>query len=72
MVAAAVALVATTAGFMTGFLNPINTGLGQKIAGLPIYSGIEFRIAAFVVFVLAGMIYIMQYAKKVKRILKQA
>ncbi|REJ25669.1 MAG: putative basic amino acid antiporter YfcC [Bacillaceae bacterium] len=67
MVAAAVALVATTAGFMTGFLNPINTGLGQKIAGLPIYSGIEFRIAAFVVFVLAGMIYIMQYAKKVKK-----
>ncbi|MDQ7862255.1 hypothetical protein RCO48_18335 [Peribacillus frigoritolerans] len=30
MVAVSVALVATTAGFMTGFLNPINTGLGQK------------------------------------------
>ncbi|MBD1379363.1 YfcC family protein [Metabacillus arenae] len=67
VVAAAVALVATTAGFMTGFLNPINTGLGQKISGLPVFSGIELRIIAFVVFVLAGIIYIIRYAQKVKR-----
>lgn len=66
MVAVSVALVATTAGFMTGFLNPINTGLGQKIAGLPLYSGIELRIIAFIIFVTAGMAYIMRYAKKVK------
>ncbi|MDQ0859978.1 YfcC family protein [Bacillus sp. V2I10] len=67
VVAAAVALVATTAGFMTGFLNPINTGLGQKISGLPVFSGIELRMIAFVVFVLAGIIYIIRYAQKVKR-----
>ena len=66
MVAVSVALVATTAGFMTGFLNPINTGLGQKIAGLPVYSGIELRIIAFIVFVVAGTAYIMRYAKKIK------
>jgi uncharacterized ion transporter superfamily protein YfcC len=67
VVAAAVALVATTAGFMTGFLNPINTGLGQKISGLPVFSGIELRFTAFVLFVLAGIIYIIRYAQKVKR-----
>ncbi|MGM0876942.1 MAG: YfcC family protein [Bacillota bacterium] len=66
LVAAAVALVATTAGFMTGFLNPINTGLGQKISGLPVFSGIELRIIAFVVFVIVGIIYIIRYAQKVK------
>lgn len=67
MVAAAVALVATTAGFMTGFLNPINTGLGQKISGLPVFSGIELRIIAFVVFALVGILYIISYAQKVRR-----
>ncbi|WP_078412086.1 YfcC family protein [Priestia abyssalis] len=67
VVAVSVALVATTAGFMTGFLNPINTGLGQKISGLPVFSGIELRIIAFVVFVLAGVIYIIRYAQKVKK-----
>ncbi|WP_231597576.1 YfcC family protein [Bacillus sp. SA1-12] len=66
MVAAAVALVATTAGFMTGFLNPINTGLGQKISGLPVFSGIEMRFIAFIVFVLVGIIYIVRYAQKVR------
>lgn len=67
MVAVAVALVATTAGFTTGFLNPINTGLGQKISGIPVFSGIELRIGAFAVFVLVGMIYIIRYAQKVKK-----
>ncbi|MEC2077135.1 YfcC family protein [Metabacillus fastidiosus] len=66
VVAAAVALVATTAGFTTGFLNPVTTGLGQKISGLPLFSGIEIRIIAFIVFVLAGIIYIIRYARKVK------
>lgn len=51
VVAASVALCATTAGFATGILNPINTGLGQKIAGIPVFSGIGLRSAAFVVFV---------------------
>lgn len=67
VVAVAVALVSTTAGFMTGFLNPINTGLGQKISGIPVFSGIEMRIVAFTVFVLAAIIYIIRYAHKVKR-----
>ncbi|MED4531331.1 YfcC family protein [Metabacillus fastidiosus] len=66
VVAAAVALIATTAGFTTGFLNPVTTGLGQKISGLPLFSGIEIRIIAFIVFVLAGIIYIIRYARKVK------
>jgi len=67
MVAVAIALVATTAGFTTGFLNPINTGLGQKLSGLPVFSGLELRIVAFIVFVLIGVVYIIRYAQKVKK-----
>ncbi|MFD2829524.1 YfcC family protein [Corticicoccus populi] len=67
IVAAGTALIATTAGFTTGFLNPVNTGLGQRLSDVPVFSGIEFRIIAFVVFVLIGMIYLMRYAGKVKK-----
>lgn len=67
VVAAGIALCATTAGFATGVLNPINTGLGQKIAGIPVWSGVGLRSAAFVVFVTIAVVYVMRYARKVKK-----
>ncbi|MGH3449864.1 MAG: YfcC family protein [Haloechinothrix sp.] len=67
VVAAGIALCATTAGFATGVLNPINTGLGQKIAGIPVWSGVGLRLAAFVVFVTIAVVHVMRYARKVKK-----
>lgn len=64
--AAAVALCATTAGFTTGILNPINTGLGQKLSNLPLYSGFGLRATAFVVVLGAGIYFVMRYAAKVR------
>ncbi len=63
--AAAVALCATTAGFTTGVLNPINTGLGQQLAGLPLYSGFALRAATFVIVLCVGIFFVMRYARKV-------
>ncbi|ALX48486.1 YfcC family protein [Lentibacillus amyloliquefaciens] len=67
LVAAAIALCGTVIGFAAGVLNPINTGLAQKISGIPVFSGIGFRLIIFVVIVLAAVFYIMRYAKKVKQ-----
>ncbi len=64
--AAAVALCATTAGFSTGILNPINTGLGQQLSDLPLYSGFGLRAAAFAVVLGAGIFFVMRYARKVR------
>lgn len=64
--AAAVALCATTAGFTAGVLNPINTGLGQQLADLPVYSGMGLRGLMFVAITLAGVAYVMRYAIKVR------
>lgn len=63
--AAAVALCATTAGFTTGILNPINTGLGQQLSSLPLYSGFGLRAAAFAIVLGAGIYFVMRYARKV-------
>ncbi len=64
--AAAVALCATTAGFSAGVLNPINTGLGQQLSDLPVFSGIPLRLLVFVAIVSVGVLYVMRYAIKIK------
>ncbi|MGO2008280.1 YfcC family protein [Vreelandella alkaliphila] len=63
--AAAVALCATTVGFTTGVLNPINTGLGQQLSDLPLYSGYGLRVMAFVVMLAAAIFFVMRYARRV-------
>lgn len=66
IVAAAIALCATSVGFTAGVLNPINTGLGQKIAGIPVFSGMGFRLVIFIVALTTVILYIIRYAKKVR------
>ncbi|RSL32425.1 YfcC family protein [Salibacterium salarium] len=66
MTAAGVALIATTAGFTTGVLNPINTGLGQQIAGIPVYTGIGLRGALFIIVIVTGIVWVVRYAKRVQ------
>ncbi|KIL51942.1 YfcC family protein [Jeotgalibacillus soli] len=65
--AVGIALIATTSGFMTGVLNPINTGLGQKLAEIPVYSGLGLRAAAFFIMVTAGILYVSRYAMRVRQ-----
>ena len=65
--AAGIALCATTAGFCTGIINPINTGLGQKIAGVELYSGKGLRTVAFFLITGFAIFMVARYARKVKR-----
>ncbi|WP_053365803.1 YfcC family protein [Bacillus sp. FJAT-27245] len=67
MVAAAIALFGTVIGFTAGVLNPINTGLAQKISGLPVFSGVGFRLIIFVLAVTMAVLFLMRYANKVKK-----
>jgi uncharacterized ion transporter superfamily protein YfcC len=64
--AAGVALLATTAGFTAGVLNPVNTGLGQTIAELPLWSGLGLRAVLFVCILGAAIAWLMRYAMKVR------
>ncbi len=66
IVAVGVALCATTAGFTAGVLNPINTGLAQTIAGVPLWSGIWLRVLLFICLLVAGAAYVMRYASRVR------
>lgn len=65
--AAAIALCGTVVGFTAGVLNPINTGLGQKLSGVPVFSGMGMRFIVFVIAISAAVFFIMRYARKIKR-----
>ncbi|GGJ96514.1 C4-dicarboxylate ABC transporter [Lentibacillus kapialis] len=65
LVAAAIALCGTVIGFAAGVLNPINTGLAQKISGIPVFSGIGFRLTIFILAIVIAVLYIMRYARKI-------
>ncbi|KWH41169.1 YfcC family protein [Burkholderia stagnalis] len=48
----------TYAGFNTGILNPVTTGLSQRLAGLPMFSGMTFRVCIYVAFVVAAIVFL--------------
>lgn len=67
LLAGAIALVGANAGFAGAFLNPFTVGVAQGIAGLPLFSGFEFRFGVWLVLSLTTVIYIARYAALVKR-----
>lgn len=66
IVAFAIPTVGLAIGFTAGVVNFYTTGVSQSIVGLPIYSGLVFRLVAFIVFVVISIIYILRYANKIK------
>ncbi|MFZ7134514.1 MAG: YfcC family protein [Eubacteriales bacterium] len=54
-------------GFSTGTLNPFTTGVSQTIAELPMFSGIGYRFFSLIIFLIIANIYIIRYARKVKK-----
>lgn len=59
--------VATQIGFATSWMNPFSVAIAQGIAGVPLMSGMGFRIGMWVVFTVVGLIFTMRYAAKIKR-----
>jgi len=61
-------LVATGCGYAAGLLNPFGTGVAQKVAGVPAFSGIWYRIVVFVLLyaLLVGFLFfiVKRYEKK--------
>lgn len=64
--AAGMVVVAGFSAFSVSVTNPFTVGIGDEITGLPLYSGAWYRIILQVVFYLAGVFYVLNYAKKVK------
>ena len=54
-------------GFGAAFLNPFNVGIAQEIAGVPIFSGMAYRLLAWSVATAATVLFLMWYAARITR-----
>ncbi|MCA0384793.1 MAG: YfcC family protein [Firmicutes bacterium] len=67
VVGGAIVFVGVATGFAAALTNPFTVGIAQGVANVPLYSGMPFRIAVFIVFEIAVIAYVSHYAKKVKK-----
>ncbi len=63
----ALVFVAAAMGFAGAMLNPFTIGIAQGIAGLPMFSGLGYRMFSWLVINIFGISYILIYAKKIKK-----
>jgi uncharacterized ion transporter superfamily protein YfcC len=67
IVGTAIPFLGAAAGFACAFFNPFTVGVAQGIAGVPIYSGLAYRVGAWVVATGVVIAYVMIYAAKIKK-----
>jgi Predicted membrane protein len=59
--------VAAHVGFAGAILNPFTIGIAQDIAGLPLFSGIEYRLFCWMVLNIITFTFVLLYAAKIKK-----
>ena len=58
MIGLSIIMIGVNAGFTAGFMNPFNTGIAQQMVGLPLFSGMGFRLFAYCVFMGTGILFL--------------
>ncbi|MFC3094884.1 YfcC family protein [Alteromonas sediminis] len=66
MTAVGMVVVGYGIGYGVSAFNPFTVMIAQQVADVPLYSGIELRLAIFLPFVLIGFHHVWRYAKKVE------
>jgi uncharacterized ion transporter superfamily protein YfcC len=67
IVGVSMCFVAAGLGFAGAILNPFTIGIAQGLAEIPLFSGFEYRIFAWIVLNVFGIVYILRYARKIKK-----
>lgn len=67
IVGVSMAFIGAGIGFAGCLMNPFTLGIAQEIAGIPLFSGIEYRFVIWIIVNIAGIGYVLHYAAKVKK-----
>jgi uncharacterized ion transporter superfamily protein YfcC len=67
IVGVALPFVGAAAGFAGAFFNPFTVGIAQGIAGLPIYSGLGYRLIVWAAGTAIAIAVVMRYASRILR-----
>lgn len=62
-----VTLGGITLGFCAGPTNIWNTGVGNQLAEMPMFSGLWYRMIVFAIFMAVGSFWVLRYTKKITR-----
>jgi uncharacterized ion transporter superfamily protein YfcC len=65
--AVAIIFLGSHVGFMASPICPLTTIVAQQIAGLPLYSGLGFRLTATICLLSIAVLYISWYARRVRQ-----
>lgn len=67
LVGLGMSILAIGCGFSAGVCNPFTVGVAQELAGLPMFSGIWFRLLGFVLVYALLLAFLYFYAKKIQK-----
>ena len=67
LVGLGMSLLASCFGFAAALTNPFSIAITQRIAGLPLYSGVIYRIVIFAAFYTLLMVFLIRYAKRIEK-----
>ena len=67
IIGASIPFVGSQVGFAAAFLNPFNVGVAQKIADVPMFSGIGFRFIVWAIATALTIAFLMWYAARIKK-----
>jgi uncharacterized ion transporter superfamily protein YfcC len=65
LTAGGIALVGANAGFASAFMNPFTVGVAQGIVGLPLFSGLTFRLVLWAIMTAVTIVFLSRYASRV-------
>jgi uncharacterized ion transporter superfamily protein YfcC len=65
LTAGGIALVGANAGFAAAFMNPFTVGVAQGIVGLPLFSGMSFRLGLWALMTAVTVVFLARYARRV-------
>lgn len=67
IVGGSIIYIGVAVGFAAATINPFTIGIAQQIAGVQMFSGLEYRIFCFVIFMAIAIAYVWHYARKVHK-----
>jgi uncharacterized ion transporter superfamily protein YfcC len=67
IIGVAIPYLGSAAGFAAAFFNPFTVGVAQGLSGLPLYSGLGYRLLTWVIGTAITVTWVMVYAARIRR-----
>ncbi len=67
IVGVSMSFVGAGLGFAGCLMNPFTLGIAQEIAGLQLFSGLEYRFVIWMIINIVGISYVLWYASRIKK-----